>query len=425
MPKKRSSGEGGLYELKGRGLWRGVVDVGFWPDGRRRQKTVTAKTQAEARRKLRALQSEIAEYGTPLDKSTTVEAWATHWLATVCRPTMKPHGLSTYTSMVNVWIIPTIGKKRIAQLRPSDVRQVTQAITAAGRESSTAQKAHTVLSSMLESARLDGLIARNVAGDVVPPKAGESNRAALSTETALALLEHAAHHVDGTRWWVALLAGMRQGERLGATIDSIDFDNHVFHVKWSLTEAKFEHGCGGTCPYKRGGSCPQRRLILADGLKHRVISGRLILVTPKSGKERTFPLIPQLEEALRRYLAATANVPNPHGLIWRNADGSPLTAKQENDDWRDLLYQAGAISAEQAKRPKERAEGTELTPTGHWARHTTATVLMELGVDPKVIGEIVGHVNVSTTQRYQHVSSAAAQAAMSALGDHFSRALNS
>lgn len=77
------------------------------------------------------------------------------------------------------------------------------------------------------------------------------------------------------------------------------------HGHWSLTEARFEHGCGGTCVAQRG-SCPQRRLILADGLEHVQLDGRFCLVRPKSGKPRTIPLLPQLVEALRRYLAATA-----------------------------------------------------------------------------------------------------------------------
>ncbi len=84
-----------------------------------------------------------------------------------------------------------------------------------------------------------------------------------------------------------------------------------------------------------------------------------------------------------------------------------------------MLRGAGVITPEQALPPKERPEGTEDTPTTHFARHTTATVLMELGVDAKVIGEIVGHVATRTTRGYQHVSSTAARHALEAIGDHF------
>lgn len=422
MPKKRSHGDGGLYYLKSRKLWRGVIDDGFHPDGRRKQRAVTGRTQAIARAKLDALRKEIDAYGAPLDKAVTVEAWAEHWLRTVCEPAMKPAALAGYESAVRKWILPTLRKKRVAALKPSDVRAVTQSVTAAGRAVASAQKVHAVLSSMLEAARMDGVCAKNVAQDVTPPGRGESTRGALDTDVALRVLQTALGRPDGSRWWFAILTGMRQGERLGATIDSADLVTHNFTVQWSLTEVRFRHGCGGSCGKKRAGACPERKLMTGPGLIHRQLDGRLCIVRPKSGNVRTFPLIPALEGVLTEYLSADTR-PNPHGLIWRNDDGSPITPEQDQAEWRSILLEAGVITVEQALPPRERPEGTPDTPTTHFARHTTATVLMELGVDAKVIGEIVGHVDVRTTRGYQHVSSTEARRALEALGDHFSGAL--
>ena len=423
MPKKRSPGDGGLFYIPSRDLWRGVADAGFNPNGTRKQLSVTSRTQRGARDKLNLLKKEIDEFGGPLDRHRLVEQWAAHWLETVCRPKLKPKPYAAYQSVVKTWINPTLGKKPITLVKPSDVRLVYQAIGAAGRSSSTALKAHNVMSAMLESARKDGIVARNVIADVDPPRAAISERGALPTADALKILAAASNRIDGTRWWTALLGGVRQGERLGATVDSLDLDNGLFTIQWSLTEAKFEHGCGGTCGALRGGSCPKRRLILADGLDYRQLDGRLCLVRPKSGRPRTFPLIPQLVEALKRYLIATAGRPNPHNLIWRNADGSPITSGQDSAEWRNLLLSAGVISEEQAKPLRQQIPGTAPAPTTHWARHTTATVLMELGVDARIIGEIVGHASEGITRHYQHVSSAAARDAMLKLAEHYKVAL--
>ncbi|RUQ07049.1 integrase [Microbacterium sp. HSID17254] len=422
MPKKRSHGDGGLFYVKSRGLWRGVIDDGFHPDGRRRQRTVTGKTRMIARDKLVALRKEIDAHGAPLDKAVTVEAWAEHWLRTVCEPSMKPAALAGYESAVRKWILPVLRKKRVSALKPSDVRTVTQSVTAAGRAVSSAQKVHAVLSSMLEAARMDGVCAKNVAQDVTPPGRGEGGRGALDTDVALRVLQAALNRPDGSRWWFAILTGMRQGERLGATLDSADLARHEFTVQWSLTEVRFRHGCNDTCGKTRAGACLQRRLIVAPGMTHRQLDGRLCLVRPKSGNARTFPLIPALEDVLTTYLAGDTR-PNPHGLIWRNDDGSPITPEQDQAEWRSLLLEAGVITPEQALPPRDRPAGTPETPTTHFARHTTATVLMELGVDAKVIGEIVGHMDVRTTRGYQHVSSAEARRALEALGAHFAGAL--
>lgn len=418
MPKKRSHGDGGLYEIKSRGLWRGVIDVGFHPDGRRKQKSVTARTQREARAKLEAIRKEIEQHGAPLDKTMTVEKWADHWLTTICEPTMKPAALASYESAVRKWIIPLLRKKRVSAVRPSDVRAVTSAVTDAGLKVSTARYVHAVLSSMLEAARKDGICAANVADTVTPPSIGENDRGALDTEVALRVLQAALRRPDGVRWWFAILTGMRQGERLGATLDSVDWGTHNFHVQWSLTEVAFRHGCDGDCGKKRPGACPSRKLKVGAGLVHRPLAGRLCLVRPKSGKVRTFPLVQALEVELQRYLEADER-PNPHGLIWRNDDGSPITSEQDQAEWRSVLLDAGVITDAQALPPKDRPVGTPPTPTTHFARHTTATVLMELGVDAKVIGEIVGHVDVRTTRGYQHVSTTEARKALEAIGAHF------
>jgi integrase len=382
---------------------------------------VAGRTQKEARAKLDKLKSEIAQHGAPLDKTVTVESWAEHWLRTVCEPRMKPKALQGYESAVNHWIIPTLRKKRVASLRPSDVRSVTQAVVDAGREVSSAQKVHAVLSSMLEAARLDGVCARNVAKDVTRPGRGENARGALDTEVALKVLQAALRRPDGVRWWFAVLTGMRQGERIGATLDSIDLDRHEFTVQWSLSEVRFRHGCDGKCGKKRAGSCPDRKLRIGAGLTHRQLDGRLCLVRPKNGRPRTFPLVDALERQLTEYLE-TNKSPNPHGLIWRNHDGSPITPEQDQAEWRALLLDAGVITMEQAKTPKTRAIDTPATPTTHFARHTTATVLMELGVSPTVVGEIVGHMSERTTAGYTHVSSTQERKALEAIAAHFAPA---
>lgn len=423
MPRKRPTGTNGLYYIKSRKLYRAVADDGFWPDGRRKQISVMSKTRAEAEAKLLAKLAETEEFGAPLDKRTTVATWSTTWLETVCRPHMTPNGLKAYESITRKWIVPTIGTKVVATIKPSDVRLVVKAISDAGLSSSTGLKAYNILSKMLESARADGMSKKNVAKDVIKPKAAVSEVGALTAEQALAILRTAQTEVDGTRWWVAILSGLRQGERLGAQIADLDLDAGLLTVSWALTEVTSEHGCGGTCGKTRGASCPSARLKLPDGFVYRQLAGRLVLKRPKSGKVRTVPIPLILVGMFRDYLAATAHLPNPHGLIWRNADGSPIIGKQDEQDWRDLLVRAGQITGQQALPPREREDGITDPPGAHTARHTTATVLMELGVDAKIIGEIVGHQSAKTTRGYQHVSTAAATDAAQRIGDHFTNAL--
>lgn len=412
MPKKRDHGQGGLYKIRGGRLWRGVIDLGFDADGKRVQKYVHAKTQRACAEKLDELRAEIRDHGAPLDKQVTVAAWADTWLETVAKVTVDPKTYSTYASLSRRWIVPTLGRKAVHSLKPSDVRAVRTAITDAGRSASTARQAHVVLSLMLDAAKAERITRANVAEDVRRPKGKKVERGAFTTEQALAVLRAAAElpNSSGSRWWFKLLGGPRQGEILGARLADLNLDAGYYAVERKLEELARDHGCGDEpCGRKRGADCTSPRWRVPDGFTHEHLVGRWHLTEPKSRTGRVVPLIPQLVEATRRHIDATADWPNPHGLIWRNPDGSPILPVQDAAEWRDLLQSVGIITAEE-----NRPGGTPMT--GHWARHTTVTILASLGVDFQLIGEIVGHSSAQVTAMYRHAQASEKAAAMAQIG---------
>lgn len=418
MPKVRSHGDGGLYEIRGGKLWRGVIDGGFDDEGKRIQWTVTGRTKTIAARKLNDLRAEVAEHGTPLGKSLTVAEWADTWLTTVAKPDVDPKTYRGYAGVVRNWIIPAIGRRKVSLLKPSDVRAVRQRITTAGRSTSTALQAHVVLSMMLDAAVAERLCRRNVAADVRRPGRDKdkavvaTTRGSLTTAQALAILKAAAAMPNsaGARWWFKLLCGPRQGEILGATLADLDLDGGYYQVWWKLEDLPREHGCGDDpCGRKRAADCPAARWLEPDDFEKVHLTGAWHLTRPKSKTGRVIPLIPQLVEAIRRHLDATAGQPNPHGLIWHDGTGNPILPKDDGQEWRDLLVAAGVITPEQAV-----PGGTALT--GHWARHTTVTILASLGVDFQIIGEIVGHSSTQVTEMYRHAQAAEKRAAMDVLG---------
>jgi site-specific recombinase XerD len=52
----------------------------------------------------------------------------------------------------------------------------------------------------------------------------------------------------------------------------------------------------------------------------------------------------------------------------------------------------------------------------HDARHTAATLLLEQGVDIRVVQEILGHSSLAVTKRYAHVTSKLAEDAADKMG---------
>lgn len=419
MPKKRSHGDGALYYIKSRKLWRGVVDLEPDPaTGKRRQKYVHSRSQTECRKKVDALNAQIKEHGVPLDNTVTIAMWGPRWLDDYKRPFVDPHTLDVYASAMRKWIVPTIGHVKVAMIRPSHVVRVHHAMREVGRRESTIKIVHHVIDMMLEQARKEGLCSKNVAHDVVlqkPKKNKEVGRAALPLVDAAQVLEVSAADDLASLWWFKILCGQRQSEILGATLDSLDLASGYYQVDWSLETVPKEHGCGERkgerwpCGFLRPVACPDQQWRIPQEFEFRVLHNQTCLTRPKSAVGRVVPLIPQLRAMIGEYLARHADEPNPHGLIWRNADGSPISFKDDAQEWRDLLHRAGLIAADETGRG-----GTKLT--GHVARHTAITLLASLGIDFQLIGEIVGHSSAEVTKIYRHADHSEKARAMERLG---------
>jgi integrase/recombinase XerD len=114
----------------------------------------------------------------------------------------------------------------------------------------------------------------------------------------------------------------------------------------------------------------------------------------KGNKERIVPLGRSASEAVRRYLAQerprlAAKRPEVHALFV-NRRGARLTRQRV---WQLLRRYARAGLIEKPIGP-------------HTLRHSFATHLLERGADLRTVQELLGHANISTTQRYTHVDRA-------------------
>ncbi|WP_377324675.1 tyrosine-type recombinase/integrase [Pimelobacter simplex] len=400
-PKKararREYGTGSLYQRSSDGMWIGSIRHGHNSSGARRRITVSDKTQAGARRKLREKLAEIERNGVPtVGARATVKSWAEEWLQQAER-TMRPGSFATARSSINLWVIPAIGHKRFADLTPGDVRAVAQAQRTAGRSSSTELRTHSVLMTMLKAALLEGhpLHPRVLATQA--PKKAVSDREAMTVEQALAILPVAGELHHGSRFLAALLQGMRQAECLGLTWQSVDFEANTITVEWQLK----------SIPYKIARD-RKSGFRIPDGYKVRHLQGQMHLVPLKSKAGfRVIPIVPVMREALLAWRERSADLiaDNPHGLVWPNLDGSPTYYKVDDAEWYGIQQVADV------QHPSGRLF------TIHEARHTTATLLLEAGVDPTVVVAIMGHSDILTTRGYQHVRTERAREALEKVAD--------
>jgi integrase/recombinase XerD len=121
------------------------------------------------------------------------------------------------------------------------------------------------------------------------------------------------------------------------------------------------------------------------------LDGRLVRCLGKGSKERVVPIGREAVDSLRRYLARgrpfldTRHRPE----LFLNAKGGPLT-------------RAGAFLILRRLAGKAGLEPERVHP--HLLRHSFATHLLEGGADLRSVQEMLGHADLSTTERYTHVS---------------------
>ena len=393
--KRRGPGEGAIYQ-RADGMWVASLDLGYDENGKRRRWTGKSKDRGLVVDKLRAARKELDDTGSVGDKRATVAQWLDQWLEQIARPSVKPMTYVDYERCVRLHLKPALGRHKLYSLTPADVRTFELAL-AKSKTPATARSAHRVLSAALSDAASEGLVLRNVAQLVTPPKSVKAERPVLTVAEAKRVIEATAGDPLGSRWAFALYTGTRQGESIGLEWDRVDLKEGTADISWQLQRLPFEHGCNGTCGKQRAGSCPKRHLAVPPGFEHRAIDGGLVLTRPKTHRgRRVIPLPPTLVESLRALRKQSLTT----GLVWTRDGGRPIDPREDQRAWDDML----------------KAVGVRDVPL-HSARHTTATLLMEQGVDVTIIQAIMGHTEVTTTQGYQHADLSMARRAIDGLGE--------
>ena len=117
---------------------------------------------------------------------------------------------------------------------------------------------------------------------------------------------------------------------------------------------------------------------------------RVFTVRGKGGHERVVPLTEKARVAVATYLKARAQsgVANSPWLFPSFGDSGHLTRQAFARDLKDLAARSGIPAA-------------KISP--HVVRHAFASHLLQNGADLRVVQQLLGHADISTTQIYTHV----------------------
>jgi integrase/recombinase XerC len=110
----------------------------------------------------------------------------------------------------------------------------------------------------------------------------------------------------------------------------------------------------------------------------------MLRVMGKGSKEHVVPVLSAVAKAIGDYLAACPHQLAPDGALFVGTGGGPLNPR--------LVQRQFAMLRSRLGLPE--------TATPRALRHSFATHLLNAGGDLRAIQELLGHVSLSTTQRY-------------------------
>lgn len=293
---------------------------------------------------------------------------------------------SNYIYNYNRYVRKGFGKKKISEIRYSDVIFFYNALLQKGLAMSTVEIVHGLLHPTFQMAVRDNIIRSNPSDNVMAElkkkqKGRPEPRRALTYEQQRAFLDF-LDRPEYIRWkpmfTVMFGTGVRVGELIALRWDDVDFDDNKLSIRHDITYCpRVEHN--SKCEYK------------IDNPK------------TEAGK-RDIPLLDKVKEAFlaeKAYQEETGNhcvmeLGGFSGFIFCNRFGNFHNQASINREIKRIVNDHNAREQVNARR-----EGRQplMIPSFscHITRHTFCTRLCENETNIKVIQTIMGHKDIQTT----------------------------
>ncbi|MCH5185849.1 MAG: site-specific integrase [Oscillospiraceae bacterium] len=261
-----------------------------------------------------------------------------------------------YDRVINRHIIPFFSKKniRLIDLAPKDIQSYYSSLFDGGLSSATVKRHHANIRKALQDAVELNMIPYNIADRTKLPKPVKYQAAIYDEKQLMTLLKASANTPIESAVKLAVFYGLRRGEVGGLRWQCVDFENHEIHITHTKVTAGSEFFQDTTK------TMSSRRTLPIDDDMYEYLT---------SLKER---------QNQNREFFGDAYIESDFVCCWDN--GEPLRVDYISHAFSELLKENDL--------PQIRF---------HDLRHSCATLLLNNGIDLKIIQEYVGHSTISTT----------------------------
>lgn len=344
--KRRSNNEGTIFK-ENTGYW--VAEISL-PGGKRRRKR--SKTQADVKAWLLAQRDATRDGLIVENDKITFGQFFSRYYQDVLTHNVQPKTLESYESMARVHLLPALSEYRLTAINPQILQSLYSEKLNSGLSPRTVHYLHTLIHMSLKQAMKWGLVVRNVADLVDKPSQKRKAPDVWNTDQVNRFLKK----ISGHRWFpiyvLAIYCGVREGEVLGLRVEDIDLMHRVLYVRQTV-----QYLIGKGLTIKEPKSDAGKRPVTIPGFALSVITDYLLSIQKESG------------------------------LIFTTSNKTPISPRNLIRHFKSVI--------EDLNLPDIRF---------HDLRHTHASLLLQAGVNPKVVQERLGHSSVTLTlNTYSHV----------------------
>ena len=383
MAKRRANGEGSIRKRPD-GRWEGRYTAGRDPEtGKTVYKNVLGKTQAEVKAKLKQAIQENTEVDTLKAAQYTVGQWMDIWFENYAKIKVRPTSHQTYRGYIDNHIKPNIGKIQLGKLTTLELQKLYKKLLSKGRvdrieakgqpkglSPKTVLNIHQVISSAMDFARSQKLIAVNPADSCALPKLEHREMKTLPAEQLASFLREAKESGVFEMYYIELATGLRRGELLGLKWEDLDLEQGTLRVQRQVSRIN--------------GEVVEAPLKTKNSYRTISLGGDAVGI---------------LNEQRKKCGGSEYVFPSP--------TGGPISPDSVIQMLHRVLKRAGL--------PKVRF---------HDLRHTFATVALQNGVDIKTVSGMLGHYSAGfTLDTYAHVTTQAQREAAKTMGNILSGAI--
>ena len=194
MSKKRANGEGNIRKRKN-GRWEGRYTAGYDPKtGKRINKNVLGKTQAEVREKPKTAMAECQGLDVSREADEhTVATWLKMWYELYAKPNVRTATANRYQLIIDTYTVPRIGNIKLKKMTTRHLQKLYKELLENGRihvgknqskglSTTTVRSVHLMLHAALDRAVKERLIPRNPCENCIVPKPRKLDMKVLSPE---------------------------------------------------------------------------------------------------------------------------------------------------------------------------------------------------------------------------------------------------